>query len=84
MQDAVHILYDHVPHFVGRVAQSVWVPDRITVGTGFSTQPPVEWVPGRAADRLPPSNAAVIEEYRAIPRPTTGTLYLYVPHFIQF
>ena len=59
MQDAVHILYDHVPHFVGRVAQSVWVPDRITVGTGFSPQPPVEWVPGRAADHSLPSSATV-------------------------
>jgi len=41
MDDSVHILYDHVLHFVGRVDQSVRVRNRIPVGTRFSTQPPV-------------------------------------------
>jgi len=81
MGNAVIILCRNVPHFVGRVTQSVWagrVWYLIPVGTVYSAHPPnlhyctssipgCNVQPGRAVDNLPPSSPAVMEENTAIP-----------------
>ena len=69
---------------MGRRAGPASVPILQETGPALRpTQPPVKWVPGRAADHSPPSSAAVMEQYSYTfthplghAKPVTGLLYL--------
>jgi len=67
MHNAVLSLCDILPHFVGRVAQSVRVRDVIPVRKNSSAHPDGNWGP--------------LYNWYGV---CLGSLYLYLPLFIQF